>query len=136
MYTFLLLDSNSDLNIVQIFNKQQTHLFATIVTGPDYRLQPTGRTVITFAETSAGNPLALRAWFYPGDPYGQQFVYPKSRVVETARRSNHPVLSMADTMASNISKLIKSEKFNGQEVGIKQVVGEAPQVASNSSAKR
>lgn len=151
-YTFQLLDSISDRNIVQILNKDQSHLFATIITVPDYRLQPTGHTVIKFAETPAGDPPALRAWFYPGDRYGQQFVYPKSRAVELAKQSNQSVLSMADTMTSEISKPIKSntdaaavalektplkaEKPNGQEVGVDQVVGKAPHTTSKPSGDR
>jgi hypothetical protein len=68
----------SDRSIVQVFNKDQTHLYATIVALPDYRLTPTDKTVLTFADWPAGSPEAIKAWFYPGDNYGQEFVYPKS----------------------------------------------------------
>ena len=51
----------------------------TILAIPNYRLQPTGKTVFTFWETPPGQPKALRAWFYPGDNFGQEFAYPKIR---------------------------------------------------------
>lgn len=109
-YVFKLLDSISDRNIVQIFNKDQTHLYATILAIPDYRMKPTGTTVVQFAERVSGSPEALRAWFYPGDNYGQQFVYPKSRAAELAKANNEPVLSIPEETASNFIKPIKSAK--------------------------
>src|SRR4029079_12606649 len=40
-YVFKLLDSASDRHIVQIFNKDETHLYSTILAIPNYRLTPT-----------------------------------------------------------------------------------------------
>ena len=78
-YVFKLLDSSSNRNIVQIFNKAQNHVYATILAIPNYRLQATDKTVVTFGERAAGTPEAIRAWFYPGANWGQEFVYPKTR---------------------------------------------------------
>src|SRR5580658_5593686 len=90
-YVFKLLDSPSDRHIVQIFNADQNHLFTTILAIPNYRLQPTGKTTITFWETPPGQPKALRAWFYPGDNFGQEFAYPKSAAVQIAAVSHETV---------------------------------------------
>src|SRR5438045_629948 len=49
-YVFKLLDSQSDRHIVQIFNKEETHVFSTILAIPNYRLKATNKTVMTFAE--------------------------------------------------------------------------------------
>jgi hypothetical protein len=78
-YVFKLLDSQSDRHIVQIFNKDETQVIATILAIPNYRLKATGKTVVTFRERPAGEPEAIRAWFYPGENFGQEFVYPKLR---------------------------------------------------------
>ena len=107
-YVFKLLDSQSDRNIVQIFNADENQLYATILAIPDYRLQPSDKPVITFEERAKGSPEAIKAWFYPGDNYGQQFVYPQPRAVELAKANNHPVLSMPAAMTSNIVKPAKS----------------------------
>src|SRR5947207_1681949 len=54
-YVFKLLDSQSDRHIVQIFNKEETHVFSTILAIPNYRLKATNKTVMTFAEKTAGD---------------------------------------------------------------------------------
>ncbi len=90
-YVIKLLDSPSDRHIVQIFNADETQLQTTILAIPNYRLQPTGKTVVTFWETPPGQPKALRAWFYPGDNFGQEFAYPKSAAVQIAAVSHETV---------------------------------------------
>ena len=90
-YVVKLLDSPSDRHIVQIFNADETHLITTILAMPNYRLEPTGKTTFTFWETPPGQPPALRAWFYPGDNYGQEFAYPKSVATQLAAVSRAPV---------------------------------------------
>jgi hypothetical protein len=101
-YVFTLLDSLSDRNVVQIFNQDQSHIYATILAIPNYRLKATDKTVMTFAERAAGDPQAIRAWFYPGDNWGQEFVYPKKKAVELARITKLPVLYIPDEVAPNI----------------------------------
>lgn len=75
-YVLKLVDSPSDRHIVQIYNRNENHLIATVLAIPDYRLQPTGDTVFTFWETPPGQPKAMRDWFYPGDNFGQEFPQP------------------------------------------------------------
>ena len=93
-YTFVLLDSPSDRHIVQIFNADGTQIIATILAINNYRLKPTGNTVVKFAERAGDNPEALKAWFYPGDNFGQEFVYPKQRAVQLAVVVKEPVLAL------------------------------------------
>jgi len=99
-YAMKLLDSPGDRHIVQIFNADQTHLETTILAIPNYRLQPTGKTVFTFWETPPGQPKALRAWFYPGDNFGQEFAYPKSAATQIAAVSHQPVPTTEATKES------------------------------------
>ena len=76
-YVFKLADSSSNRHIVQIFDGDQTHIINTLMAIPNYRLQPTGKSQFMFWETPPGTARALRAWFYPGDNFGQEFPYPK-----------------------------------------------------------
>ena len=92
-YVFKLVDSQSDRHIVQIFSADEKTVYATILAIPNYRLKVTGKTVITFRERPAGEPQALRAWFYPGKNWGEEFVYPKAVAIELARSTNTTVLS-------------------------------------------
>lgn len=137
-YVFKLMDSLSSRNIVQIFNADQTHLFATILAINNYRLTPTDKTVITFAERPSNTPEALHAWFYPGDQYGQEFVYPKSEALALAQANQTPVLAMPTELASDVTAPpeqavavfkqapIVAVQPSGQEVPATQVVAASP----------
>jgi len=91
-YVFKIMDSSSERHIVQIFSADEKTIYATILAIPNYRLKTTDKTVMTFRERPAGEPEALRAWFYPGRNYGEEFVYPKARAVELAKTNNTPIL--------------------------------------------
>jgi hypothetical protein len=75
--------------VVQVFTEDQKQLLATILAIPAYRVEPTGKTVVTFDERPSGSPEALHKWFYPGDNYGFEFVYPKSET-QLAVKSEQP----------------------------------------------
>jgi hypothetical protein len=107
-YVFKILDSLSDRHIVQIFNKEETTIYATILAIPNYRLKATDKTVMTFAERAAGEPEALRAWFYPGRNWGEEFVYPKSKAIAIAKATNTPVLYTPIDIPAEIDKPLAS----------------------------
>jgi hypothetical protein len=92
-YVFKVLDSPSDRHIVQILNEDGTHVYTTILAIPNYRLKTTDKTVITFRERPAGEPEALKAWFYPGREWGDQFVYERPKAIQLAKETNEIVLS-------------------------------------------
>ena len=123
-YVFKLLDSQADRHIVQIYNKDENNLIATVLAVPDERLEPRGKTIISFDERPSGSPEALRAWFYPGNTVGQEFVYPHSRAKEIAKRSGQHVLSMRGEDVS--SDAVKKGDYGavqptGEDVDIEQV---------------
>jgi len=142
-YVFKLLDSQSNRNIVQIFNERGDHVYATILAIPNYRLKSTDKTVMTFRERAVGSPEAIRAWFYPGNNWGQEFVYPKARAIELAKITHEPVLAMPASLAPYITTPVQSAdeapvvalkeapvtavKPTGEEVDVAEVV-EAPPV--------
>jgi hypothetical protein len=107
-YVFKLLDSSSNRHIVQVFNKSEDHVYATILAIPNYRLKVTDKTVMKFGERAAGQPEAIRAWFYPGANWGEEFVYPKYRAVELAKLVNQPVLAMPAELATVITTPVKT----------------------------
>lgn len=107
-YVFKLLDSKSDRHIVQIFSADEKTVIATILAIPNYRLKATDKTVISFSERPAGEPEALRAWFYPGKNWGDEFVYPKSRAIEIAKTTNVPVLYTEALIPIEVAEPIKS----------------------------
>jgi len=103
-YVFKLLNSSSNRHIVQIFNEDQTKIFATILAIANYRLVPKDKTVITFNEGVAGQPEAIRAWFYPGANWGEEFVYPKAKAVALAQVTKVPVLALQSEVQLEVAK--------------------------------
>jgi len=92
-YVFKLADSMSDRHIVLIYNADETKLLKMILAIDNYRLVPTDKQVVTFAERAKDAPEALRAWFFGGDTWGHEFVYPKTRAKAIAEEAKEPVLS-------------------------------------------
>lgn len=128
-YIFKVLRSPSDRHIVQISNRDETHVFTTILAIPNFRLKATDKTVITFHERPAGEPEALKAWFYPGREWGEQFVWGKSRAIALAKETNEAVLSTPVEMTGPADALdtapIEAVNPNGETVDEALVV-EAP----------
>lgn len=125
-YVFKLLDTSTENNVIQVFNKDETHLYATVIAVPDYRLAtPARSTFLLFDERPSDTPEAIRAIFCRGDHYGRQFVYPHSAALDIARRSHQKVLQMRDE-TSDTSGLKKGEitgvDESGQPIDMKQVV--------------
>jgi len=77
-YVFKLLDPN-DRTVVAIYNADETHLIAMIRGIPDYRTETPSKVILRFEERPSGQPEALKAWFYPGDNSGVEFVYPTQK---------------------------------------------------------
>jgi len=138
-YWFQLMDSSANRHIVQIWSADRSHLLATILAIPNYRLRPTGHTMVSFAERPSGSPEAIREWFYPGDNFGQEFVYPKTRATELAQQVNAPVLETQDEQVEAPAPAleqapVKAVQPTGEEIEIAEAVETAavtlPQTAS------
>src|SRR5271165_5799278 len=138
-YVFKIMDSLSDRHIVQIFSQDETHLYTTILAIPNYRLKATDKTVITFAERPAGQPEALKAWFYPGRTWGEEFVYARPRAIELAKETNEPVLATpialdaAPFEALNTAPVVAVAP-TGEPVELSQVVEPPPAAAEPVAA--
>ena len=132
-YTFQLLDSPSDRHIVQIFNADGSQLITTILAINDYRLKPTGDTVMKFSERPGDAPDALRAWFYPGNSFGQEFVYPKVRAIQLAQTAQISVPAVAvETLDETVIKTapIVAVTPDQKEVEVATVIQTVPPVAA------
>ena len=92
-YWFSLANVTEQQNLVQIFNSDRSKLYATLITASIDRQEPTGRTVVKFAEQQAPKPEALVAWFYPGETIGHEFLYSKNQEKELAQDSQQTVVA-------------------------------------------
>jgi len=84
-YVFILQNSQDDRNIVLIRNDREDKTYAQVFATNAFHVKAKGKTQVLFWESPAGQPAILRAWFYPGDNYGQSFMYKKDRAAEIKR---------------------------------------------------
>jgi hypothetical protein len=140
-YVFKIVNSLTDRHIVQIFNLAEDHVYTTILAIPNFRLRATDKTVMTFRERAEGQPEAIRAWFYPGRNWGEEFVYPKFRALELAKVVNEPVLATPIDLATAPVETLKTApviavKPTGEEVAVTEVVETPPaEVAAAAPAQ-
>jgi len=136
-YVFKLADSLGDRHIVQVFTADGSQILATLVAIPDSRLTTTDATFITFDEVVAGAPDAIRAWFYPGNSIGQEFVYPMSRAAQLAAAANAVVPAIAvdvDDVSALKTAPILAVTPAAPEVPIADAIQPAPLQTLASSA--
>ena len=139
-YVFKIVGTQGDRHIVQVSNEAEDHVYTTILAIPNYRMKPTDKTVMTFGERAAGQPEAIRAWFYPGRQWGEEFVYPKFRAIELAKAINQPVLFTPIDLATAPVEALKTAPVvavepSGEEVEVAKVVELPPEVAAAKPAE-
>lgn len=134
-YWFQLMDSPANRNIVQIWSADRMHLITTFLALPNYRLQPTEETAIKFAERPSGTPEAVKAWFYPGDNFGQEFIVPKAQPAQLARNVGEPVLAVREENAAPAPAAAPATPVQPSadevEVGEVEMVAELPTTGSS-----
>ena len=141
-YTFKLADMMNDRHIVQIFNADGSQLIVTLMTVPDFRLKTTTDNVVRFNEVPRGSPEAIRAWFYPGNSIGQEFVYPRARAEQLAKATKTvvPAIVVADIADVNVLRKapIVAITPDAQEVPVRAAIETAPvpTVADNNGQQR
>jgi hypothetical protein len=99
-YTFRLADSQTDRHIVQVFNREGTKLFTTLLAVPAQRNEASGDPVITFKETPSDRPPAVHYWYYAGEKDGNELVYPKAQAMAIAKASGEPVMAVESSSPS------------------------------------
>jgi hypothetical protein len=83
-YVMRIVDAAGFRRVVRFYNADESRVLATVIGIPDYKLEASDNTEITFYESAAGVPRPLQAWFYPGSNFGVEFAYPKARAAAIA----------------------------------------------------
>lgn len=130
-YVFKVMDIVGTRNIMQITNKAEDKVYATVIAIPDYRVEQGEKTVVQYKEEPTGQPNALRAWFYAGEKAGLEFVYPKKRAVQLAAETHEYVPAMVtevkpEELATAPMTAITPE---GKEEAVEQAYEEPKEVA-------
>jgi hypothetical protein len=89
-YRFRLTNPETSRNVLQVLSRDGYTVYAMFHTIPDRRSTMTSESTVTFRETPAGIPPAVKSLFYGGELRGYEFVYPKGSLMtttETTRRT-------------------------------------------------
>jgi hypothetical protein len=73
-------------------------------TMPDSRTTVTNESTVTFRETPAGVPPAIKSLFYAGEHGGYEFVYPKEGLVVMTELSPQPQVAYAPKTAVAVAE--------------------------------
>lgn len=76
-YRFHLTNADTSRNVLQVLSNDGAIVYAMFNTIPDGRTTLTPEAAVTFLETPAGVPPAVRSLFYGHEYGGYEFVYPK-----------------------------------------------------------
>jgi hypothetical protein len=115
-YVFKLADLSGNRHVVQVFDKDEKKIIATLLAIPNERLEAADEPVVMFSERPAGSPQAVKVWFYPGNRIGNEFVYPKSMAMKIAKANHQSVLAMDDSSTSAGYKTAQLGRFDEQGV--------------------
>jgi hypothetical protein len=77
-YVFKLADNPTDRHIVQVWSADESQILAMIMTIPKTRFETPDESKFEFEERAGDSPMALKAWFYPGNSTGEEFTYSRS----------------------------------------------------------
>jgi hypothetical protein len=127
-YVLKLIDSQSARHIVRISNEREDQVITTILAIPNYQLKVRGSSEFMFWETPAGNPPALRAWFYPGDNFGQEFAYPRGLAAKIATTVSEPVPAYEPVAEPELATVpVTTVKKPAEPVEVAQAPAKPPQ---------
>ena len=76
-YRFRLTNPDTSRNVLQVLSNDGATVYAMFHTIPDGRTALTDEATVSFRETPAGVPPAVRSLFYGGEYRGYEFVYPR-----------------------------------------------------------
>jgi hypothetical protein len=139
-YLFRLADLDVNRRLVQIFDKDEKHIYRTILAILNTRLQPGNTRALLFSERPTGSPQAVRAWFYPGESIANEFVYPSNQAMRIAKETHQAVLTTDDrprlgaTEAERMNVLKAATISRLDETGQSRVVA-AEETARTSSSR-
>jgi hypothetical protein len=133
-YQFRLADPDSGRRTLQVWDKDGTKLYTTLLTIPDRRSTVSDKPVVMFTERPSGQAQAIREWFYPDEIYGQEFVYPKAQAMKIAQESHSPVLSFNDDTKADEAAYKSAKIGRVDENGKMSDADTAATTASNNTS--
>jgi hypothetical protein len=92
-YLFRIADTDTH-KIVQVLSADGRIPYSMFFVLEAWRPTPSADPELTFIETAADMPHAIRTWWHPGESIGYDFLYPREQARRLARGSGTPVPSI------------------------------------------
>jgi hypothetical protein len=100
-YIFRFVDGTTGRKVMQVQAKDaSSKTYGMFLTINAQRPRPSDDAELRFLETPAGQPAAVKTWWYPGNTIGREFIYPKSQARRLAQATHTTVLT---TQAENVT---------------------------------
>ena len=93
-YVFRFVDATTGKKVMQVQAKDaSSKTYGMFMTISAQRPRASDDAELRFLETPAGQPAAVKTWWYPGNTIGREFIYPRSQAVRLAKATNSTVLT-------------------------------------------
>src|SRR5262245_55917661 len=137
-YKFELADPDSTRRVVRISDKEGGKIHGIFLSIPDQKLEPSDKPIVMFRETPAGAPEAVKAWFYPGETTGYEFVYHHDQALKIAKATHTSVLTAkgevtGTTMATDTTCVDENDRVLSADERLKDSAKPATTTASTTS---
>jgi hypothetical protein len=99
-YRFRLTNPDTSRNVLQVLSNDGSTVYAMFHTIADSRTSITEDPVVSFRETPAGVPDAVRSLFYGGEYHGYEFVYPRGGPIMIAEVLPQPEITYSPAPAA------------------------------------
>jgi hypothetical protein len=103
-YRFELADPVESRRVIKVQSEDGKKQLAMLLSIPNQLREPAKDPVVLFGETPAGEPDAVKAWVYPGESIGYEFIYPHDDALKIARRTHAPVWSKSGDKIERINE--------------------------------
>jgi hypothetical protein len=87
-YVFRQSGEQSGWDIVQVYNSAQSSLVTTLLAYPNPNLVSNGQAFLVYPQSTDSQTQVMEAFFFDGDPVGQQLAYPK-KAADAISAANH-----------------------------------------------
>jgi len=114
-YRFELADPQDSRRVIKVSNEDGSKQIAMLLTIPSDKLgEPAKDGVVLFGEVPASEPDAIKAWIYPGERDGYEFVYPNDEATKLAKRYHTSVLSKSGDKVERVNESGTSSAGNSR----------------------
>ena len=103
-YRFELADTVESRRVIKVASEDGKQQIGLLLSIPNQLPAPVKDPVVLFAETPKGQPEAIKAWVYPGESTGYEFVYPHDEALAIAKQSHTSVLSKSGDKIERINE--------------------------------